>query len=137
MLLTGRFKMNTKLLMTSSAVFLALIGLGLSFFPTEILNEIDVGACAAAKLALQALGAAYLGFALMNWMSRGAVIGGIYYRPMVMGNLMHFMVVAITLAKYLLAITPEPGVVMWVAMALYFAFAVAFMWVAFLSPRVN
>ena len=48
---------------------------------------------------MQILGALFLGFGLMNWMAKGSIIGGIYNKPLVIGNLMHFAVGAITLLK--------------------------------------
>jgi hypothetical protein len=50
-------------------------------------------------LLLQILGSLYLGFGIMNWMAKGSIIGGIYNKPIAIGNLMHFGVGAITLLK--------------------------------------
>ncbi|MFT5791804.1 MAG: hypothetical protein ACI9LI_001144, partial [Saprospiraceae bacterium] len=36
---------------------------------------------------------------ILNWMAKGSIIGGIYNRPIVIGNLMHFGVGAIALIK--------------------------------------
>ena len=48
------------------------------------------------------IGALYLGFALMNWMTRDTRTGGIFNKPIVIGNFMHFFVGAITLIKLIL-----------------------------------
>lgn len=45
------------------------------------------------------LGAAYLGLAVLNWMAREKLIGGIYSRPVAVGNFTHFLAAAIVLAK--------------------------------------
>ncbi|MGH7584996.1 MAG: hypothetical protein ACREMH_02010 [Gemmatimonadales bacterium] len=47
---------------------------------------------------LQLLGAAMLGFGAMNWVARGAVLGGIYGRAVVAGNQTHLTVGALLLA---------------------------------------
>jgi len=50
-------------------------------------------------LFLNILSALYLGFGILNWMAKGTLIGGIYNRPIAIGNLMHFGVGAIALVK--------------------------------------
>ena len=52
---------------------------------------------------MQLLGALYLGLAVLNWMSRGNLIGGIYGRPVSMANFFNFSVGALALAKGLVA----------------------------------
>ena len=91
--------MHTKILMNLSAVWMALLGLAASFFPQEILARFGTAPDRHAALFLQVLGAAYLGFAMMNWMAREVLIGGIYSRPLAMGNMVHFVVAALALAK--------------------------------------
>ena len=91
--------MNTKTLMIISAIFLAVNGFGFTFFPNEISvllinddNHIFI-------LILQILGALYLGFSLLNWMSKTNLIGGIYSKPLLIGNLLHFFTASIALIK--------------------------------------
>ena len=91
--------MNTKLLLTASAIFLGLMGISLSFMPGEILEKLLLETNQTSALIMQLLGALFLGFGLMNWMAKGSIIGGIYNKPLVIGNLMHFGVGAITLLK--------------------------------------
>lgn len=50
-------------------------------------------------LLLQITGAMYLGFAILNWMARDVLIGGIYARPVALGNFLHFAVGTLTLWK--------------------------------------
>ena len=40
-----------------------------------------------------------LGFGMMNWMARDALFGGIYNKPMTIGNFMHFGIGALGLVK--------------------------------------
>jgi hypothetical protein len=92
-------KMNTKILMTSSASFLAIIGILFSFLPNEIMDYLNVEPNIITALFLKIMSALYLGFGILNWMAKGTLIGGIYNRPIAIGNLMHFGVGAIALVK--------------------------------------
>ncbi|HET6628936.1 MAG TPA: hypothetical protein VFG91_04100 [Woeseiaceae bacterium] len=87
--------------MSVSAIFMAVLGLAASFLPQEILLYLGIAPTALATLLVQISGALYLGFAILDWMARGVLIGGIYSRPLALGNFLHFAVVAITLVKLL------------------------------------
>ena len=85
--------------MIISAIFLAVNGFGFTFFPNEISvllinddNHIFI-------LILQILGALYLGFSILNWMSKTNLIGGIYSKPLLIGNLLHFFTASMALMK--------------------------------------
>jgi hypothetical protein len=91
--------MNTKIVMTSSALFLAIIGILLSFLPTEIMDYLNVEPNIITTLFLKIMSALYLGFGILNWMAKGTLIGGIYNKPIAIGNLMHFGVGAIAMVK--------------------------------------
>jgi len=82
-----------------SALFMALLGLASSFGPHEILSVTGSAPGGFPVLLIQVTGALYLGFAMLNWMARGVLIGGIYSRPLALGNFMHFAVVTIVLSK--------------------------------------
>ena len=75
---------------TLSALCLAAGGILLLFAPRETGAALLPGASGADKL-FQLLGAALLGFAMMNWTAKGAALGGIYGRAVVIGNLMHLL----------------------------------------------
>ncbi|MBZ0199986.1 MAG: hypothetical protein K8H86_08970 [Ignavibacteriaceae bacterium] len=91
--------MNTKILMIAAAIYLGIVGFGLIFLPQEIAQFFEAGANRTLVLALQILGALYLGFGMMNWMAKNNMIGGIYSRPLVFGNLLHFLVSAFALIR--------------------------------------
>lgn len=122
--------MNTKLLMTASALFLGAQGMVASFLPIEILGFLDDFAHHRLESALvQLFGAALLGFAMLNWMAKAAPAGGIYGRPIVIGNLVHYTVAGIALLKVAaLGGMPALGIMLTV---IYSAFAVAFAVVMF------
>ena len=79
--------MNTKSLMTLSAIILALIGISLIFLPKEILDYLELSVSETLQLLMQIIGSLYFAFAILNWMSKGSLIGGIYGRPIAMANL--------------------------------------------------
>jgi hypothetical protein len=117
--------MNTKLIMILSALFLALAGVGLMFFPQEISTYMGIGANTYFALVIQILGGLYFGFAMINWMAKGTLIGGIYNRPLVMGNLAHFFIGGVALVKVVLANVNMP-IVIWVLAGIYSLFAILF-----------
>ena len=73
--------MNTKSLMTLSAMILALIGISIIFLPKEILEYLELSVSDTLELLMQIIGSFYFAFAILNWMSKGSIIGGIYNRP--------------------------------------------------------
>lgn len=104
-------KKMTKLLMIASTLFLGLMGLGVSFIPQEILTYFDVPASGPVVLLVEMLGALYMGFALLNWMARANLIGGIYSRPVAAGNFIYFMMASIILVKEALTTSSTAAVV--------------------------
>jgi hypothetical protein len=115
--------MNTKLLMTASALVLGLAGLAASFAPAELLTAWGAPATEQTALLVQLLGALYFSFALLNWTARGAIIGGIYARPVSIGNFLHFTMGALAIAKHDLSQHGLPAVM---ALVVYATFAVLF-----------
>jgi hypothetical protein len=93
--------MNTKSLMSLSALFMAALGVVASFMPQELATHFGSPLDSHVVLVMQIGGALYLGFAILNWMARSILIGGIYSRPVAIGNFLHFSVVAIILLKAL------------------------------------
>ena len=91
--------MYTRALMISSAIFMAFAGLATSFAAPEVLGLHGTTPDNATVMLIQMMGALYLGFAILNWTARGVLIGGIYARPVALGNFLHFMMVALTLIK--------------------------------------
>lgn len=95
---------HSKILLIFSALFMAALGLILSFFPSEILSAFAIPTHPMGELMAQLLGGIYFGFAMLNWMARGNAIGGIYNKPLAVGNFAHFGIGAITLVKAMSAI---------------------------------
>lgn len=123
--------MATRALMTISAVFLALLGLVTLFAPAEVLSVHGTAPDNATKLLIQMMGALYLGFAILNWTARGNLIGGIYSRPVALGNLWHFLIVGILLIKAAIVFAAVPLVI---SAATFTLFAAWFGLVIFRAP---
>ncbi len=124
--------MNTRFLMTASSVFTGLLGVAASFLPREILTALGAAPDDGSVLVLQFAGALYLGFAMLNWMARANLIGGIYSRPVAMGNFLHFAVGALVLVRAW--VDGDAGVAIPAAGGVYALFAVAFGAVLFTHP---
>ena len=125
--------MNTKILMTSSAIFLAIIGILFSFLPNEVMEYLNVEPNTITKIFLNILSALFLGFGILNWMAKGTLIGGIYNKPIVIGNLMHFGVGAIALIKVVFNNQTRPEIIISLT-AVYLVFAILFAYVFFVNP---
>jgi hypothetical protein len=110
--------------MTLSAALNAVLGVAASFLPQEILQYTGATADPFTVGVIQIAGALYIGFALLNWSARGALLGGIYGRPIVVANFAHFAIAAIMLVKLVLAGHADAGLV--AAAAAYSIFAAWF-----------
>jgi hypothetical protein len=110
--------------MVSSAAFMAALGLATTFMPQEIIASLGGSAGRTLPLLIQILGALYLGFAMLNWMAKDSLIGGIYSRPVSIGNFVHFAVGGMSLLKTIVG--GERAVGVSVCAAIYVGFAVAF-----------
>jgi len=118
--------------MLASAALMAACGIALQFAPHEILRYFGADASGIFPLFLQIIGALYLGFAMLNYMAKGVLIGGIYSRPLATGNLAHFLVGALALIKY--AASAQNATPVWIAAAVYTIFAVLFAVTMFTHP---
>ena len=125
--------MNTKILMTSSALFLGFIGILLSFLPNEIVEYLNLEPNIITVLFLKIMSALYLGFGILNGMAKGTLIGGIYNRPIAIGNLMHFGVGAIALVKIASKIQEHSEIIISLT-AVYVIFAILFFYVFRTNP---
>jgi hypothetical protein len=124
--------MHTRLLMSASAIVMAALGLVATFAPQETLAALGSTSDGLAVLLAQIAGALYLGWAAVNWMSRANLVGGIYNRPVALGNFLHFTVVALASLKMLLAGHHPPVLV--AGAVVYAAFCVWFGLVLFTHP---
>jgi hypothetical protein len=97
----------------------------LLFAPAEV-QRLAGGSSAEAlpPVVLQLWSAALLALAMTNWTGRGMTLGGIYGRPLVLGNAMHWTVGSLVALRGALDRPASTG--LWMAAVLYGVFAVAF-----------
>ena len=126
--------MKTKWLLSSSAVMMGLLGLAGTFLPEEISKILRLDPSPITLILLQIIGGLYLGFAMLNWFTRSALIGGIYNKPVVLGNLMHCVVVFFALVRQL---TEQFHFIIVILTLVYFVFAVWFTLVMRSNPLSN
>jgi Na+-driven multidrug efflux pump len=118
--------------MSATAVLLGTAGILLSFLPDEISAYfMNTSANGTYAVSLQLIGALYFAFAMVNWTSRANLIGGIYGRPIAIGNLTHFTIGALALLK---AYSADFGVPILIITILYSILAILFGVVFFRHP---
>ena len=122
--------MNTKFLMTISAIILGATGIILTFIPQEVLRYLNLAE--STPILFQILGALYFGFAMLNWSAKANLTGGIYSRPVVIGNFTHFLIGGLALIKLVLHDTNRTCI--WACAILYLIFALLFGYVLFTNP---
>ena len=120
-----RLVMKTNWLMMKSAILMALFGVIAVFLPQELVVYFGSKPDTFVVIIVQIAGALYLGFAFLNYYSRSKMIGGIYSRPIVIANLVHFTIVALMLLKELLnglSFELVVGALIYTVFALWFGF---------------
>lgn len=120
----------SKSLMIAASLVLALVAVALIFASEEWATNFGIQPSAALNITAQVLGAFMASFAMLNWMSKGMTLGGIYGRPIVIANLLHFSMNAILFIKLSVA-NSEP--ILWAAAAISAVLALAFARLAFWS----
>lgn len=111
-------------LLVSSAVLYFLAGAAALFAPQELLSFGGAVPDALAVSLLQAVGAAFLGFGMLNWLSRYSLVGGIYGRPVMAANFAHAFAAAALLVKAVPGGNGSP--LAWAALGIYGVLAVLF-----------
>jgi hypothetical protein len=128
--------MNSKLVMSASAITLALLGLTLTFLSSEVMVHLRIGTSNTLQLLMQILGALLFAFAILNWMAKGSTIGGIYNRPIALANFTHFVIGALTLAKAVMSSLEQP-MAFWILTGVYMIFAILFGLILFRSRSLS
>ena len=125
--------MNTKIVMTMSAVSLGAAGILFTFMPDTILSLLNVETNKSALFLMQILGALYFAFGMLNWMTKTSLIGGIYNRPIAVANFTHFLIAGLALTKGLIS-NPNSSYIFWTVGVIYFVFGVCFGLILFRHP---
>lgn len=124
-------------LLIISGVINGIAGTVLTFIPEELLLWTDGKAGEAAILLVSITGAAMLGFGMMNYMGRNAIYGGIYGKPIILGNLLFHTVTAVHLIKFSINTNDTLMIYTAVAGALYFILATEFVRLNFFPPGLK
>jgi Fe2+ transport system protein B len=127
--------MNTKLLMTSSALVLGLAGILFLFMPDLVLSAQGVTDTGVMSTLVQLMGALYFAFALMNWTAKDGIICGIYARPVSLGNFAHFFAGALLLVK--VQFSSEFNGLIFAMMIVYVIYVLCFYWLVFRATGIK
>ena len=121
--------MNSARVSAASAGVLLIGGVALLFAADDILPRLIPGFRETGAWLGQLLGGAWLAIAALNWLNRGARLGGIYGRPVVLTNAIVYFVGAMVLLK----IVARPGLSIPVVVAtiLFVSFAALYGWLLF------
>ncbi len=125
-------RLISSLISRTSAGFLALVGLVLLFASDEVLPHVVPDVPATASWIGQLIAAGWLGLAVLNWVSRSALLGGIYGRPVVLTNALFYFIGATTLLKVMSA-QEHLAVLRWIAGPVAM-FAGVYGWLLFRGP---
>ena len=127
--------MNTKLLMTTSSLVLGLAGIFALFAPDVPLEMLGTPLPSSLPVLIQLMGALYFSMALMNWIAKDSTIGGIYARPVSVGNFAHFFTGTLLLIRSQLS--NEFNLSMLLLLVLYAIFAALFYWLVFRHTGIS
>ena len=123
--------MSSKNLLLSSSLCLLLAGIALTFLPDETARLFSPLVAPQLVMLIQVLGALLFGNGMLNWLSKDQVIGGVYGRPLVVGNTAHFVTGGLALLRHLPSHhSPE----MIAVTLLYVIFGASFARLLFVSP---
>lgn len=126
--------MNTKVTMKISAVIMACLGLAFSFVPNELIIYFGIAPNSTVEILFQLIGALYFSMAVLNWMSSGSIIGGIYNKPIAMANFAHFLIGGMALIKWVSKSNGKHFELIGLAL-FYLVFASIFALIAFQHPK--
>ena len=124
-------------LMISNGIFNGFAGLMLIFIPAEVLVWTDGNVGTMALLLTSLLGAAMFGLGMLNYLGRSAIYGGIYGKPILIGNLVFHVIASVNLLKFSWS---EGGVVALataIAGGCYSIFAAGFIRLNFFPPDLT
>lgn len=113
----------------ASAIVLAAAGFALLFAADDLLPRLISGFPRQGAWLGQLLAAAWLAVAALNWLNRGARIGGIYGRPIVLTNTSLYFISAMVLLR--IVVLPQAPLTVAVAALVASLFSGAYAWLLF------
>jgi hypothetical protein len=123
---------NSARVSRASASLLLIAGLALLFAADDILPRLIPGFPVTGAWLGQLLGGAWLGVAGLNWLNRGARLGGIYGRPVVATNAIVYFVSAMVLLK--IVMRPAAPALLVLVTILFVLFAGLYTWLLYRGP---
>lgn len=124
--------MHTTLLMTETAITLAIAGVLRTFIPEDILHLSSLGSNKSFHIIRQMLGASYFASAMLNGVTRTNLIGDNYGRPTAIANSTHLFVGGMALTKGAMSSSGLPSGML---AGTYSIFAVSFGIILFRHPK--
>jgi hypothetical protein len=125
----------SSLLSRASAILLIIAGLALLFASDVILPQVVESYPADGAWIGQLLGASWLAVGALNWLSKSALLGGIYGRPVVLANLGIYFIGTMVLLRIVIA-GPAPAAV-WFAFVPFGFFALIYGWLLLRGPLLR
>lgn len=131
--------MNTRAFLSGVAILLFAAGLACLLAPVATAEHLGLAAPGAIHPAVvQLAGAPLLGLAMLDYVGRGARAGGIYSRPLVVANFVHFAVGLAIFARAAADATVSVSAgfkPLWICAMIYAAGALGFGKLLFFAPR--
>ena len=121
--------------MSLAALYLGSIGVACLFAPDLVLASMADGPSPGSMVLTQVLGTLSLALAVLDWMWKGNRLGGIYGRPVVLANVLHFVSTALVTFKAI-SRAPELGA-LWLPGVVYAVFAAGFLLLLFRDPTAD
>lgn len=107
-------------------------GIVLLFAPDVVLPRLSPGFPDSALWLGQLLGAAWLGVAALDWLSRGTMLGGIYGRPVVVANTALYFISALVILRALSRAPSATG--LWALAVAAVLLAAVYGWLLYRGP---
>ncbi|MEQ8924936.1 MAG: hypothetical protein RLO81_03935 [Fulvivirga sp.] len=123
--------MNSKVILTSYSILLCSAGILMLFLGDEIVSYLHLPQSDILNILL---GGLLFGFGLVNWHSKNLTVGGIYGRPLLIGNLGHCLIGSISFIKLTFS-NPTP-LILSIAFV-YSVFAILFTYLMYSHPKPN
>lgn len=124
--------MLSSLISRTSALLLFFGGNALLFASDVLLPRFEPGFPASGAWIGQLLAAAWLGIGVLNWLSRFALLGGIYGRPVVMANFTLYFIASMVLVRRVMS--GGAPVAVWTVLVVAAALAIAYGWLLRRGP---
>jgi hypothetical protein len=121
------------LLLTGTAIAYFGVSLAFLFAGEELLRSAGAAATPVERALLQLLGAALFALAMLDWLNRYSLLGGIYGRPLVVANLSHAAIGALMLVHLVRELGASAPLL--AALAFYGVLALLFGATLLRSPR--